>query len=97
MQIVLKIKKLSMESADRIRIIFKRIGELSKELFSIDSNMYQKFKQQISNMSDLEEYNFRKTVTDKDFEPIDTLKMRQDIIIKWEKEISYINPIPALK
>ncbi len=76
-----------MESVDRIRVVFKRIGEIQRELQSLDSTLFQKFKQQISDLSDLEDYNFRKTVTDQNFEPIDTLSMRQAIVNKWEKEI----------
>ncbi len=76
-----------MESVDRIRVVFKRIGEIQRELQSLDSTLFQRFKQQISDLSDLEDYNFRKTVTDQNFEPIDTLSMRQAIVNKWEKEI----------
>ena len=86
-----------METIDTMRYVFRRIGELNLEIQTMDSAMFQKFKKQISIISDLEDYDFRKIVTDDGYEPIDTLKLRRVMINKWEKEISNYKSIAAIK
>ncbi len=86
-----------MESIDAIRSVFKRISELQKELESVDPEMVQKIKKQVSEISALEDYNFRKAMSKQDFEPIDTLTMRKEVIIYWEIVLNKKRSIETIK
>ncbi len=79
-----------MTSVDEIRSIFKRISEIQTELKSLNHDNYKKFREQNSEISDLEHYNLRKILRDDEFEPIDTLEMRKNLINKWQEKISQI-------
>jgi len=87
----------NIESVENIRIIFRKISAMQIELKKMDSSLYQQFKKQISGLSVLEDYNFRKIVTDSTFKPVDTLKMRQEIINKWGRIISNNQSISETK
>ena len=74
-------------SVEEIRALFKRISEIQKELKRISPAIYEKFRDQNSEISDLEFYNLKKVIKHEDYQSIDTLEMRRALADKWEAEL----------
>ena len=82
-----------MNSVETIRSIFKRIAEIQQELREKDYPLYEQFRNQNADLSDLEHYNLRRLIKNEDYEPIDTLEMRKALVSKWEGELKRLNGV----
>ena len=67
--------------------MFRRVSDVQNELQRLNYDMFLQFKEENTQINELEFYNLKKVIKREDYKSIDTLEMRRSMLKKWEGEL----------